>query len=148
MGSGPVKISNWDGGVVQGFAGGGMIPGTPPSNPQQDNLFAKVDGKGFITVRSGEGIMTEPAMKYYGGASFLDALNKMKLPRYAMGGVVGRASSGTAGGPQLVELTAEQLSFIASELGREVSVQIEGREVARAVNSFNRDNASMGGRRG
>ncbi|MGN6654581.1 MAG: phage tail tape measure protein [Rhodanobacter sp.] len=144
MGSGPVKISNYDGGVVQGFAGGGMIPGTPPSNPQQDNMFAKVDGKGFITVRSGEGIMTEPAMKYYGGAGFLDALNKMKLPRYAMGGVVGRSSASSAD-PGVVSLDAASIAAVADALS--IRLEIDGHEIGRAANRYNRDNASMGGRR-
>jgi hypothetical protein len=31
-------------------------------------------------------------MKYYGGAGWLNAINKLKLPRYADGGVLSRVS--------------------------------------------------------
>jgi hypothetical protein len=58
------KISNAGGAVSEtmGFFDGGIIPGTPPSNPKLDNILTMVDGKP-LKVRSGEFITNEPQTK-------------------------------------------------------------------------------------
>ena len=143
-GDGYVKFHN-KGGVAEGYyTGGSIVPGLAPSDPNKDNMLGLVDGRRPVGLRSGEGIVNVPAMNYYGGASFLDRLNQMKLPRFAMGGALG--SSGSAvGGAQLVELTAAQLAFIADAVC--VSLKVDSREIARAANRGNRDLLSDGGRR-
>ena len=47
---------------IMGFAGGGIVPGTPPTAPNVDNILAMVDGKP-LKVRSGEFINNEPSTK-------------------------------------------------------------------------------------
>jgi TP901 family phage tail tape measure protein len=136
------------GGIVsEGYPIGGIVPGTPPSNPNQDNLLALVDGKRPIGIRSGEGIVTEPATKYYGGKAFIDALNQMKIPRFAMGGIPSGGGSGAGAGVQVVELTAEQLAFLADNLGREVKLYADSKVIAETANRGNRQIASEGRRR-
>jgi hypothetical protein len=66
-----------------GFKDGGVIPGSSPSWRADDKL---------IRATSGEGVVNIPAMRYYGGAAWLNAINKRLLPRFADGGVVGRVS--------------------------------------------------------
>jgi len=66
-------------------ADGGLIPGTPPSNPREDNIVAM--------IRSGEFVQSQPAVDYY-GPGFMAALNaraipKDVLPAFNAGGYVG-----------------------------------------------------------
>jgi TP901 family phage tail tape measure protein len=130
-------------GDVAGFAGGGHIPGTPPSNPNIDNLMAKVDGKGMIRVRSNEFIQSEPAVKYY-GLDTMNAINTMKLPKFTLGGSVsgGRGGSG-GGGSSIVGLDAETLAFLAS-LKQEVKLYADAKEIASTVNAGNKQLAAEG----
>jgi biotin operon repressor len=64
-------------------ADGGILPGSSP-HPRADNLL--------FWGTAGEGVVSNRAMKYYGGAGWLNAINKLKLPRYADGGVLSRVS--------------------------------------------------------
>jgi hypothetical protein len=65
------------------LAGGGVVPGRSPHSRADDKL---------AWLTSGEGVVNIPAMRYYGGAAWLNAINKRLLPRFADGGVVGRVS--------------------------------------------------------
>ncbi|WP_427130302.1 phage tail tape measure protein [Pseudarthrobacter sp. S9] len=47
---------------IMGMVDGGVIPGTPPSRPNVDNILAMVNGKP-LQVRSGEFITNEPQTK-------------------------------------------------------------------------------------
>ncbi|MEZ2388219.1 phage tail tape measure protein [bacterium RCC_150] len=47
---------------IMGMWDGGIIPGTPPSRPNVDNILAMVDGRP-LKVRSGEFLANEPATK-------------------------------------------------------------------------------------
>lgn len=51
--------TRWMGGLV-GFAGGGIVPGTPPSNPRVDNVLAMTQNGTPYKIRSGEMIINEP----------------------------------------------------------------------------------------
>jgi hypothetical protein len=64
-------------------ADGGILPGSSP-HPRADNLL--------FWGTAGEGVVSNRAMKYYGGAGWLNAINKLKRPRYADGGVLSRVS--------------------------------------------------------
>jgi hypothetical protein len=47
--------------VPVGYAGGGMVPGTPPANPRVDNVMAYGENTSkALKVRSGEWIINEP----------------------------------------------------------------------------------------
>lgn len=101
------------GGMVQGFANGGLIPGTPPSNPREDNLMAQVDGKGAIMVRSREYIQPQEAVDYY-GEDFMNAIRTLSLPKFNGGGSVGGGGgfSGSGGGVPVVGLDAETIAAL------------------------------------
>lgn len=131
------------GGEVPGFAGGGMVPGQSPSNPNVDNKFATVDGKGMIKVRSGEFIVQQPAVDYW-GLDFFKNLNNMKMPAFNGGGFVGNGSgSGSgAGGPVLVELTAENIAAI--QRLPQINLYADSTQLATTVNQGNTILASQG----
>ena len=51
------------------FAQGGPIPGTPPADPTVDNKQ--------INARSGEFVMPEPVVRYYGEKFFMDLIESV-----------------------------------------------------------------------
>jgi TP901 family phage tail tape measure protein len=95
----------WAGGVV-GFAGGGKVPGTPPSDPRKDNVAAATQHGTPYAIRSGEWIINERASRLNdrllrainGGADF------SRMPGLAGGGVVGGdlSGGGTAVGTRIL----------------------------------------------
>ena len=133
------------GGQVPGFADGGMVPGRSPSDPSEDNLMAKVDGKGLIGIRSREFIQPEPAVDYY-GLDAMEAIRTLRMPKFNMGGSPGggRGSAGGAGGVQVVELTAENLALLASLANQTPILAVDGRELAQAVNRSNKQLVAEG----
>lgn len=140
----------FSGGLIRssapGYASGGLIPGTPPSDPKKDNLMAKVDGKRDVLVRSGEFIQPEPAVKYY-GLPFMEAIRNMSLPRYNVGGPVGvptGGSSSNAAGVTLVELTAENINAILRLADRPIVMYADAQEIAATANEGNKILASKG----
>lgn len=139
-----VKLFN-KGGLVPGFAGGGLIPGKSPSNPNVDNLMADVDGKGMVKVRSGEFIVQQPAVDYW-GLDFFKTLNNMKMPAFNAGGSIGGGrSSGQAGaGAVLVELTADNLRAIAQLANTPTNLFVGVEKLASTVNEGNKILASKG----
>lgn len=52
-------MTRWTGGLV-GFFNGGIVPGTPPSNPRVDNVLAMTQNGTPYGIRSGEMIINEP----------------------------------------------------------------------------------------
>lgn len=134
------------GNVRQGFASGGLIPGTPPSNPRQDNLVAQVDGQGLINVRSREYIQPQEAVDYY-GMDFMNAIRTMSLPKFNGGGSPGGygGSGGSSnGGPVLVELTAENLQAILRLAERDIKLFAGAEQLASTVNEGQQILASKG----
>ena len=130
------------GGQVPGFASGGMIPGQSPSDPRADNKFAKVDGKGMIKVRSGEFIIQQPAVDYW-GLDFMKNLNNMKMPGFNAGGSVGGRSGGAgSNGPVLVELTAENIAAI--QRMPSINLYADSTKIAQSANNGNAILASQG----
>jgi hypothetical protein len=138
------KLYN-EGGQVQGFADGGQIPGTPPSNPRADNLMAQVDGKGMIRVRSKEFIQPQEAVDYY-GLDFMNKVRTMSLPKFNFGGQVGGASSAGRGGAgvQVVELTASNIAAIARMADRDINLYTNDELIAQSAGRGNTVLASKG----
>jgi TP901 family phage tail tape measure protein len=124
------------------FNEGGMVPGTPPQNPRQDNMLAQVDGKGLIQVRSREFIQPEEAVDYY-GPSFMESIRTLSLPKFNTGGSPSGAGGTGYGLPSIVGLDAETLSFLAS-LKQEIRLYADTRELASTVNDGNRQLAAEG----
>lgn len=119
----------FDGGLIpsRGFASGGLVPGRPPANPKTDNLLA-TNGNGLFSVRSGEYIISQPAVDFY-GKGFMNALNTMQVPVMSGGGYSAGAGDG------LVTINPAQFS----ELVRAVSttVMLNGRAISKNVDSNN-----------
>ena len=140
----PMPAANM-GGLV-GMYSGGMVPGTPPSNPRADNMMAKVDGKGLIKIRSREFIQPQEAVDYYGPAA-MEAIRTMSMPKFNMGGSVsgGRGGSSSAGS-SVVGLDAETLAFMAEIFKQEVRLYADSKELASSVNAGNRQLAAEGHR--
>lgn len=133
------------GGQVAGFADGGLIPGQAPSDPSVDNLMAKVDGKGMVKVRSGEFIIQQPAVDFW-GLDFFKQLNNMKMPQFNSGGAIGggNGSSSNSGGALLVELTADNIAAILRLADRPVDLYANVEKLASTVNVGNKILASKG----
>ena len=117
------------GGLIpsRGFASGGLVPGRPPANPNADNLLA-TNGNGLFSVRSGEYVISQPAVDFY-GKGFMNALNTMQVPVMSGGGY----SAGVGDG--LVTINPAQFN----ELVRAVSttVMLNGRAISKNVDSNN-----------
>jgi TP901 family phage tail tape measure protein len=119
----------FDGGLIpsRGFASGGLVPGRPPANPNVDNLLA-TNGNGLFSVRSGEYVISQPAVDFY-GKGFMNALNTMQVPVMSGGGYSAGAGDG------LVTINPAQFN----ELVRAVSttVMLNGRAISKNVDSNN-----------
>lgn len=119
----------FDGGLIpsRGFASGGLVPGRPPANPKADNLLA-TNGNGLFSVRSGEYVISQPAVDFY-GKGFMNALNTMQVPVMSGGGYSAGAGDG------LVTINPAQFN----ELVRAVSttVMLNGRAISKNVDSNN-----------
>jgi len=76
---------------LMGFAEGGVVPGTAPSDSTQDNVLAMVNGQP-LKVRSGEWIINEKSSRRYDGV--LAAINAGTFRGYAEGGRVGSVQTG------------------------------------------------------
>lgn len=123
------------GGEIPGFAGGGgLLPGRPPANPKVDNLMA-TDGHSMFRVRSGEYVISQPAVDFY-GKGFMNALNTMQVP-VSSGGVYQMG-----GGDGLVTINPAQFS----ELVRAVSttVMLNGRAISKNVDNNNVRSSNRG----
>lgn len=119
----------FDGGLIpsRGFASGGLVPGRPPANPNADNLLA-TNGNGLFSVRSGEYVISQPAVDFY-GKGFMNALNTMQVPVMSGGGYSAGAGDG------LVTINPAQFN----ELVRAVSttVMLNGRAISKNIDSNN-----------
>ena len=119
----------FDGGLIpsMGFASGGLVPGRPPANPKADNLLA-TNGNGLFSVRSGEYVISQPAVDFY-GKGFMNALNTMQVPVMSGGGYSAGAGDG------LVTINPAQFN----ELVRAVSttVMLNGRAISKNIDSNN-----------
>ena len=115
------------GGPIPGFAGGGLLPGRPPANPNVDNLLG-TNGHGMFKLRSGEYVISQPAVDFY-GKGFMNALNTMQVPVMSGGGY----STGVGDG--LVTINPQQFN----ELVRAVSttVMLNGRAISKNIDSNN-----------
>ena len=122
------------GGPIPGFAGGGLLPGRPPANPNVDNLLG-TNGHGMFKLRSGEYVISQPAVDFY-GKGFMNALNTMQVPVMSGGGYSAGAGDG------LVTINPAQFN----ELVRAVSttVMLNGRAISKNVDSNNVRSSNRG----
>lgn len=119
---------------LPGFAGGGLLPGRPPANPKADNLMA-TDGKGMFRVRSGEYVISQPAVDFY-GKNFMNALNTMQVPVSA-GGVYAMGGSS-----DLVTINPAQFNQLVKAVS--MSVMLDGQAISRNINHTNEGYGNRG----
>lgn len=112
---------------LPGFAGGGLLPGRPPANPKADNLMA-TDGKGMFRVRSGEYVISQPAVDFY-GKNFMNALNTMQVPVSA-GGVYAMGGSS-----DLVTINPAQFNQLVKAVS--TAVVLDGRAISQSIDNGN-----------
>lgn len=131
-----------DGGVISavksrrmpGFAGGGLLPGRPPANAKADNLMA-TDGKGMFRVRSGEYVISQPAVDFY-GKNFMNALNTMQVPVSA-GGVYQMGSNS-----DLVTINPAQFNQLVKAVS--TAVVLDGRAISQSIDNGNMRTGNRG----
>lgn len=121
----------WTGGPVPGYAGGGLLPGQPPSNPRIDNLMGS-NGKSLIALRSGEFVISQPAVDMY-GQGFMQALNTGQVP------VVNVSSAQPGAG--VVTLNPQQFNALVRAVS--TTVALDGRAIS---NNLNRQNVGASNR--
>lgn len=123
------------GGEVQGFATGGLIPGSAPSDPSADNMMASVDGKGYIKVRSREFIQPQEAVDYY-GMQFMEDIRRMRLPKFSAASgpsMMASSSGGGGGGMQVTSLSADSLAMLAKMSDRPIYLFTNDEVIARSA---------------
>lgn len=119
---------------LPGFAGGGLLPGRPPANPKADNLMA-TDGKGMFRVRSGEYVISQPAVDFY-GKNFMNALNTMQVPVSA-GGVYQMGGSA-----ELVTINPAQFNQLVKAVS--TAVVLDGRAISQSIDNGNMRTGNRG----
>lgn len=119
---------------LPGFAGGGLLPGRPPANPKADNLMA-TDGHGMFRVRSGEYVISQPAVDFY-GKGFMNALNTMQVPVSA-GGVYQMG-----GGDGLVTINPAQFNQLVKAVS--TAVVLDGRAISQSIDNGNMRTGNRG----
>lgn len=120
--------------AIPGFAGGGLLPGRPPANPKADNLMA-TDGHGMFHVRSGEYVISQPAVDFY-GKGFMNALNTMQVPVSA-GGVYQMGSDAV-----LATINPAQFNELVKAVS--TSVLLDGQAIGRNIDNRNERAGSRG----
>jgi TP901 family phage tail tape measure protein len=119
--------------AANGYASGGLIPGVAPSNPRLDNMFAS-SPSGTIAVRSGEYIQSQQAVRYY-GVDFMNAINKMQMPRLMQPTQsYGSSSSGSI----MVELSPNAVMQLMAMSNRPINLYSDDRQIASSANRGNR----------
>jgi hypothetical protein len=121
------------GGIVGKYADGGLIPGTAPANKKVDNIMAS-GPTGMLAVRSGEYIQNQQAVKYY-GVDFMNAINKMQMPRLTSSRSSGGAGSG---GNIVVELSSNAVMQLMAMSNRPINLYSDDRQIASSANRGNR----------
>ena len=119
------------GGPIPGYAGGGLLPGRPPSNPRRDNLLG-TDGHGLFQLRSGEFVISQPAVDMY-GKGLMQALNTGQVP------VVNVSSAQPGAG--VVTLNPQQFNALVRAVS--TTVALDGRAIS---NNLNKQNVGAGNR--
>lgn len=122
------------GGPIPGYAGGGLLPGRPPANPSTDNLLA-TNGQGLFKLRSGEYIISQPAVDFY-GKGFMNALNTMQVPVASGGGYSGGIGDG------LVTINPAQFNQLVKAVS--TAVMLDGRAISRNIDNGNTRSGNRG----
>jgi TP901 family phage tail tape measure protein len=121
------------GGIVGKYADGGLIPGNAPANKKVDNLLA-TGPNGMLAVRSGEYIQNQQAVKYY-GVDFMNAINKMQMPRLT---APRSSNSASSAGNIVVELSSNAVMQLMAMSNRPINLYSDDRQIASSANRGNK----------
>jgi hypothetical protein len=100
-------------------ADGGVLPGNSP-HPRADNLL--------FWGTAGEGVVNNRAMNFYGGAGWLSAVNNLRLPRYADGGVLSQLSLPTNSDATVSDRNGIHRGTFVLASGERIEVQAKSSE--------------------
>jgi len=125
-----------------GYAGGGLIRG--PGSGTSDSILARLS--------NGEWIMRAAAVAHY-GPGLMDAINRLRLPRFASGGLVGFDSKSLVSNlrmpamPQTRTAAATQTPITLVLDGHKFPVQANEDIAGAMAKAFRREALKRGGRR-
>lgn len=111
------KMVRHDGGPI-GFASGGRVPGRPPANPNEDNLLAMTQHGSLYGIRSGEYVINQKAVDFYGRGT-MEAINSMQVPQVSTSG--GENPGFVTINPSQIQALARAVSSIITLDGRAIS---------------------------
>lgn len=136
-----LKATKYMGGLIApnfgGFARGGMVPGTPPNDPNKDNMLA-VGPNGVASIRSGEFVVRQQIVQQPGVLDFLSKLNNGDMQGFFSGGQVGQ--TGQMGSTVVAELAPYDrtlLSRVADAAGKGVALYVDGQQLAHSADRGN-----------
>lgn len=108
------------GGII-GYAAGGLLGGTPPADPTQDNLLAFSTSGQPYALRSGEFIQSQPAVDHY-GVGLMYAINNRQIPKELF---AGRYAGGGYFAPKGYTPPARPAAAPAPVAGPQITVQVD-----------------------
>ncbi len=111
------KMFRHDGGPI-GFASGGRVPGRPPANPNEDNLLAMTQHGSLYGIRSGEYVINQKAVDFYGRGT-MEAINSMQVPQVSTSG--GENPGFVTINPSQIQALARAVSSVIALDGRAIS---------------------------
>lgn len=119
---------------------GGVLPGTAPHDRADNMLYWGTPG---------EHVMQIPAVRYYGRA-FMDAVNNMRLPRYAFGGAMGSSLTNRVSVPKFSSQpmgagSGENLTLVLGD--RRYSVSARENTIEQLKSHIGREALRKGGRK-
>lgn len=136
-----LKATKYMGGLIApnfgGFARGGMVPGTPPNDPNRDNVLA-IGPNGVASIRSGEFVVRQQIVQQPGVLDFLSKLNNGDMQGYFSGGQVN--AGGQVGSTVVAELAPYDrtlLSRVADAAGKGVALYVDGQQLAHSADRGN-----------
>lgn len=98
----------------------------------------------MAAIRSGEFIQSQPAVDYY-GSDMMNKINNMEIPRYALGGQIGKSNNNANQLGGVIDLSSETIQTLARMIEKDVYLFAGLEEIANSVNQGNQIIAQKGG---
>jgi hypothetical protein len=127
--------------AMRGYAAGGLIAGTPPRNPNVDNVVARGPGGVPVGLRSGEFVVKQQIVDKPGMLDRLEKLNRGDFKGFYGGGSVGGSGSSVPY-TELSPRDRQLLAAIAAKMN--VALYVDSTRLASAVDRGNERLAKQG----